>query len=363
MVPNTQQTETYEDKTSGSLRTMKVRMKIGAMGVGLEFFISHTYDAKLSVMTWTLDYGRKSDVIDSVGYWGVEPHPTKPGQARVFYSVDVAMPDWLPGFVVGILNSKALSDATGWVKTESEKKQKALGPVGGAAAPTNKKQCKQQEGQLEQRQVRAAAGAGGARAGGAEYGQPARRGVRRRDARRRHRDGEMRRCVVQRAAPSLNIFLRLSIRVLGAHQDAVLERVPAEGDGKRRVHRQHLERAAAAVGEHHRDGAGVEGAEDERGHDAGGREGQALAVDEPASEREREQGDTMMTRELLHARRRVEARVFAAQLEEAEAELEEEMREENVLYGAPRGSRVGARPISDPPFGGRAPSGYRQEPC
>ena len=43
MVPNTQQTETYEDKTSGSLRTMKVRMKIGAMGVGLEFFISHTY--------------------------------------------------------------------------------------------------------------------------------------------------------------------------------------------------------------------------------------------------------------------------------------------------------------------------------
>ena len=146
MVPNTQQCETYEDKTSGSLRTMKVRMKIGAMGVGLEFFISHTYDAKLSVMTWTLDYGRKSDVIDSVGYWGVEPHPTKPGQARVFYSVDVAMPDWLPGFVVGILNSKALSDATGWVKTESEKKQKALGPVGGAAAPTNKKQCKQQEG-------------------------------------------------------------------------------------------------------------------------------------------------------------------------------------------------------------------------
>ena len=107
MVPNTQQTETYEDKTSGSLRTMKVRMKIGAMGVGLEFFISHTYDAKLSVMTWTLDYGRKSDVIDSVGYWGVEPHPSKPGQARVFYSVDVAMPDWLPGFVVGILNSKA----------------------------------------------------------------------------------------------------------------------------------------------------------------------------------------------------------------------------------------------------------------
>ena len=130
----------------GLLCTMKVRMKIGAMGVGLEFFISHTYDPKLSVMTWTLDYGRKSDVIDSVGYWGVEPHPSKPGQARVFYSVDVAMPDWLPGFVVGILNSKALSDATGWVKTESEKKQKALGPVGGAAAPTNKKQCKQQEG-------------------------------------------------------------------------------------------------------------------------------------------------------------------------------------------------------------------------
>ena len=143
MVPNTQQTETYEDKTSGSLRTMKVRMKIGAMGVGLEFFISHTYDAKLSVMTWTLDYGRKSDVIDSVGYWGVEPHPSKPGQARVFYSVDVAMPDWLPGFVVGILNSKALSDATGWVKT-SRRKSKGAGTRGRRRAD-EQKQCKQQE--------------------------------------------------------------------------------------------------------------------------------------------------------------------------------------------------------------------------
>ena len=274
MVPNTQQCETYEDKTSGSLRTMKVRMKIGAMGVGLEFFISHTYDPKLSVMTWTLDYGRKSDVIDSVGYWGVEPHPSKPGQARVFYSVDVAMPDWLPGFVVGILNSKALSDATGWVKTESEKKRSSR-------AGTRRRRRRADEQKAVQAAGRAGAKASAscrrrrrARAGGAEYETT-------RSPRRspsgcsapppRWRD-EARAWGVGMPSRTLNIRSEHSIRVLGAHQDAVLERVPAEGDGERRVHRQNLERAAAAVGEHHRDGAGVEGAEDSAA-DAGGREG------------------------------------------------------------------------------------------
>ena len=66
MVPNVQECELYEDAARpDGRRSMKLRMKIGAMGVSLEYFIAHTYDPALSVLTWTLDYGRLSDLIDS----------------------------------------------------------------------------------------------------------------------------------------------------------------------------------------------------------------------------------------------------------------------------------------------------------
>jgi hypothetical protein len=48
-------------------QTIKTRMKLSVMGVKLEYFINHMYHPKLSVLTWTLDYGRLSDLIDSVG--------------------------------------------------------------------------------------------------------------------------------------------------------------------------------------------------------------------------------------------------------------------------------------------------------
>merc|ERR1712129_67615 len=45
------------------------------------------------------------------------------GASRVFYSVDAALPSWVPGFVVNAVTKKALTDATSWVKVESEKVQ------------------------------------------------------------------------------------------------------------------------------------------------------------------------------------------------------------------------------------------------
>ena len=56
-------------------------MKLGVMGVSLEYFIDHTYAPRLGVLTWTLDYSRLSDLVDSVGYWCVVPHPSSPGAA------------------------------------------------------------------------------------------------------------------------------------------------------------------------------------------------------------------------------------------------------------------------------------------
>jgi len=144
MVNGVKETSVYAEKSNGDgSKTIKVRMKLGMMGVSLEYYVDHTYSPKHSVMTWTLDYSRLSDLIDSVGYWCILPHPTKAGHSRLLYSVDAAFPSWVPGFIVNALTSKALTDATAWVKVESEKEQQRLGGVQGAsAAPTSKKGCK-----------------------------------------------------------------------------------------------------------------------------------------------------------------------------------------------------------------------------
>ena len=35
------------------------------------------------------------------------PHARTPGASRVFYSVDAALPGWVPGFVVNAVTKKA----------------------------------------------------------------------------------------------------------------------------------------------------------------------------------------------------------------------------------------------------------------
>lgn len=106
-------------------QTIYTRMKIGLSVIQLEYFIKHQYHPKLNVLTWTLDYDKTSDLDDSVGYWYIVEHPSKGSNwSRVYYSVDVALPDWLPGFAKDFFSTKALTDATSWVKKESEKQFK-----------------------------------------------------------------------------------------------------------------------------------------------------------------------------------------------------------------------------------------------
>ena len=136
MVAGVQECENYEvTRHRNGTETIKTRMKLGMMGVKLEYFVHHTYAPKPGVLTWTLDYGRLSDLIDSVGYWSVSAIEGRPGAAsRVFYSVDAALPSWVPSFVVTAVTKKALTDATSWVKVESEKAQAARGDADVAAA-------------------------------------------------------------------------------------------------------------------------------------------------------------------------------------------------------------------------------------
>jgi hypothetical protein len=100
---------------------IKARFLIGASLIKVEYFVDHTYKPDQGWMTWTLDYSRQSDLDDSVGYWRVEALPDKPGWTRVYYSVRVKLSGWVPGWVESMIADRGLTQATEWVKRESEK--------------------------------------------------------------------------------------------------------------------------------------------------------------------------------------------------------------------------------------------------
>ena len=99
---------------------IKTRFVLKGLGFRVEYFIDHVYRPDQGFMTWTLDYTRKSDLDDSVGYWFVEPHPTRNGWTRLYYSVDFRMKGRVPKFVQDLVTRQGLKEATGWVKRESE---------------------------------------------------------------------------------------------------------------------------------------------------------------------------------------------------------------------------------------------------
>lgn len=97
------------------------RFVLDVMGVDVEYFIHHRYNRAGSYLTWTLDYARQSDLDDSVGYWRVTPLQAEPPRSRLEYSVDIRFTGYVPGFVADMISKKGLTDATSWVKRESEK--------------------------------------------------------------------------------------------------------------------------------------------------------------------------------------------------------------------------------------------------
>mmetsp|Transcript_2937 Transcript_2937/g.5068 ORF Transcript_2937/g.5068 Transcript_2937/m.5068 type:complete len:229 (-) Transcript_2937:175-861(-) len=131
MVPKVKTCENYDvtEEEDGSQKIM-TRMCLGVFGVKIEYFIEHcisTLENGQKICTWTLDYNKSSDLDESVGYWYVEPHPDpeKPDWSRVFYSVALVPPGWIPGIVKNFLTKQALTQATAWVKEHSEKQHNA----------------------------------------------------------------------------------------------------------------------------------------------------------------------------------------------------------------------------------------------
>ena len=98
-----------------------VDMQTSILGFKSRIFTKNTVRKDLGYMSWNLDYDRKSDVNDLVGYWRVEPVQERPGTTRLEHSNSV-MIKGVPGFLVNYMTRDALSEGTGWVKREAEKR-------------------------------------------------------------------------------------------------------------------------------------------------------------------------------------------------------------------------------------------------
>jgi carbon monoxide dehydrogenase subunit G len=120
-IKNVDDTEVYRREGE----RIDVRFKISSMGFSVEYFVAHRFCDANRYATWTLDYGRESDLDDSVGYWKVDEIPGQAAASLVTYSVDLRVRGWVPGFIRTLLVDKGLKEATGWVSKVSEARAKA----------------------------------------------------------------------------------------------------------------------------------------------------------------------------------------------------------------------------------------------
>lgn len=109
----------YADYQQDGTQTVKSSYEIHALHMKFKYFVEHTYDPAARCMTFKLDYGKRSDIDDSVGYWYVEP--TGRSSCRVFYSCECKLRGWVPGPVYNMLTKEALKKATTWVEREAVK--------------------------------------------------------------------------------------------------------------------------------------------------------------------------------------------------------------------------------------------------
>jgi hypothetical protein len=135
-IDDVKETKVYGKQGSeAAVQTVDVFMKIGRMGVSVEYFIRHVFHHDAHWMTWTLDYGKESDIDDSVGFWRVTPMAGEPQRSIVEYSVDLKVKGWVPGFIKDALLDSGLKAATRWVKVQSEARAAAAPAVQAAPPP------------------------------------------------------------------------------------------------------------------------------------------------------------------------------------------------------------------------------------
>lgn len=98
-----------------------VDMQTSVFGFKSRVFTKNIVRKAEGYMAWTLDYDRKSDVSDLVGYWRVVPVDGMEGVTRLEHSNSIVLKG-VPGFLVNYMTRDALSEGTAWVKREAEKR-------------------------------------------------------------------------------------------------------------------------------------------------------------------------------------------------------------------------------------------------
>ena len=115
-VKNVVNVSVYKRDGDASMSTCRPRIWLQVAGLHEE------HRAKdRGYMAWTLDYDRKSDVSDLVGYWRVVPVDGMEGVTRLEHSNSIVLKG-VPGFLVNYMTRDALSEGTAWVKREAEKR-------------------------------------------------------------------------------------------------------------------------------------------------------------------------------------------------------------------------------------------------
>mmetsp|Transcript_5406 Transcript_5406/g.15817 ORF Transcript_5406/g.15817 Transcript_5406/m.15817 type:complete len:262 (+) Transcript_5406:160-945(+) len=123
-VPGLREVEIYaSERRRDGCEEVKARLVLGlVLGYSLQYYSHHLYNPRERCLTWTLDYARKSDLHDSVGYWRVDPLPGDPSRSRVYYSTS-SLVRGLPRVVMDAVTGRALHTSVGWVKLHSEQSQ------------------------------------------------------------------------------------------------------------------------------------------------------------------------------------------------------------------------------------------------
>jgi len=134
MISGITRCDVYRRGTRGLTRNVRARYRVRELGVTLEAFMDHEFElGGRRCLTFSLDYSRRSDISDTVGYWYVE---RVDGQfSRLYYSIDSSMPMWLPPPLRDALLNVAAKRATGWVDAEvkrivASRHQRSLGATG-----------------------------------------------------------------------------------------------------------------------------------------------------------------------------------------------------------------------------------------
>ena len=74
MVKGCDRTTNYHvSETPSGMKTVKTKYEIHALHLHFTYFMTHTYSPQDRCMIFNLDYTRRSDIDDSVGYWFVRP--------------------------------------------------------------------------------------------------------------------------------------------------------------------------------------------------------------------------------------------------------------------------------------------------